>query len=330
MRISKRGFVIPGYPRSIRNLPSSETGGGLGQPRSAIQARAGTASPGEWSGGWRVWRGHIQPSPRRVPASSPRRDGSPRLRPAGFTLIELLVVIAIIAILASLLLPALASAKERGRRAKCLGNLRQLGIGATVYALDNEDRVIKARDIPGTGYFVQNCLNPPDRAAAATVGLGVQTNTASVWTCPNRPSFPTYEPEYPQWVIGYHYFGGITNWFNPMGQFAARSPVKTTQSRPSWCLASDAVMKVDGAWGGVRGVTRDSAYKDCPQHRSGSSKIPEGGNQLFLDTSVRWISAKQMYYLTTWSTDGSRIGYFWQEDTGDIPSAKLAQLAFKP
>src|ERR1041385_4727045 len=59
----------------------------------------------------------------------------------GFTLIELLVVIAIIAILASILLPALASANERGRRTKCLNNLRQISVYLQVYANDNQDNL---------------------------------------------------------------------------------------------------------------------------------------------------------------------------------------------
>ena len=60
---------------------------------------------------------------------------------AGFTLVELLVVIAIIALLMGILLPALARARELGKRAVCMNQIKQLGIGWYLYTEDNKDRV---------------------------------------------------------------------------------------------------------------------------------------------------------------------------------------------
>jgi len=62
-----------------------------------------------------------------------------------FTLIELLVVIAIIAILASLLLPSLASSKERAQETTCINNFRQIAIGTSLYQQDNQSRFPPAR-----------------------------------------------------------------------------------------------------------------------------------------------------------------------------------------
>lgn len=246
-------------------------------------------------------------------------------RACAFTLIELLVVISIIAILAALLLPALSSAKERARRVACVGNLRQIGVGMSMYANENRDRVVEARN-----KTVQNCLNPPEAQAAATVYLIVDSDRNSVWACPNRPGLPKYEARYDQWVIGYQYFGGIEEWHNPAGTFKSRSPIKLTNARPYWVLAADCVMKINGKWGGQESGDREFVYANMPQHRSGKSMVPVGGNQLFCDGSVKWIKFESMFFLHTWSSDtswsSSRIG-FWYQDPIDFEPSLAQNLA---
>lgn len=120
------------------------------------------------------------------------------LRVDAFTLIELLVVIAIIAILAAMLLPALAGAKERGRQTVCRNNLKQLGLGIALYLGDYNDVYPSCASRSSYGFQLDDWIYWRTGAATPNIGgvletlekgpliveLGTKTST-NIFRCPS-------------------------------------------------------------------------------------------------------------------------------------------------
>lgn len=106
-----------------------------------------------------------------------------------FTLIELLVVIAIIAILAAILFPAFARARENARRASCQSNLKQVGLGLMQYSQDYDEKVVPILNKVGSAYFVYSQLVTPYLKSSQ---IFVCPSSAGLGTCKVDDGYPSY------------------------------------------------------------------------------------------------------------------------------------------
>jgi hypothetical protein len=211
----------------------------------------------------------------------------------------------------------------------------------TVYAGDNNDYVVSAHggDItlpPSTPQqFNQTALSPPQAGLAKQINLdATQTNTASIWCCPDLSGYGTsYNANPggaggPQWQIGYQYFGGIYWWYSGYySSLRSASPIKLGNSKSSWVLAADLMCKWtatpvgNNPWGGSTG--------GFVAHKRSGVPFPDGGNHLTVDGSVHWIKFEDTLAITSFAP-GTYKYYFYQEDLGSINPLLIPKLKAVP
>ena len=276
----------------------------------------------------------------------------------GFTLIELLVVVSIIALLVSILLPALGKAREGAKRAVCLSNQHQIVLGIIVYATENDDR------FPSHGYDGANAGSTfylyyanQDANKSEWLGLGrlydkKVIEDERVFFCPSQTpdSLFSYETG---WSVGsdkpspwdvdlgslqwgsyiYRIFDQNSGSANDTGIITPEyvkyiSNLKFTQAKAGMAITSDIFQKNYADWKAPGMITW--AHSQPPQgvnaaYADGSAKWVFTGEERY-HNSVNWLNSTTFKY--DYAPDDYAVLFFKCLDTGDFTPLDDAYIDF--
>jgi prepilin-type N-terminal cleavage/methylation domain-containing protein/prepilin-type processing-associated H-X9-DG protein len=252
---------------------------------------------------------------------SPGNNRTPCRKQLGFTLIELLIVIAILAILAALLFPVFAQARERARQTACANNLRQIGKAIELYAGDWEDTLPLCLGNLG---FVGN-FGPYGSHSRWKLLIDPYLKNRSVWVCPSNPMadaldnsfliYPNQKPlsyaSPPQSVFPWHpiSYTGCEPLFigKNDGQFTEGASPLEDQGQEGWHAPPRSFSEIPNPSGNIMVYEWPDNTGGFPYAWSASADqntywdlgkyLPiwhhGGGNWLFADGHVKWMTPRQ-------------------------------------